>query len=219
VSADAVDGLPGERRVNWPGIARTLLAPLAAVAVLAGGLWYWQSRDGVSVGDDPRYGVVELPAGRNATGRGPAPELGRAGPDFLLERLGGGTLRLSDLQGRAVLINFWASWCPPCREEMPELVDAYERHQGEGLVVVGVNLQEADGKVREFTEDFGVEFPIVIDRYGEVADVWRLGGPIKGLPSSYFIDRAGVVADVYYGPLREDSLKERLIEILREADG
>ena len=212
---NAPDTLDDQPRA-WSGALRSLVLPVALLAVILGGLWYWDSRGGSGISD--AYGAVELPAHKNPTGRSPAPEVGRAGPDFELERPGGGTLRLSDLQGKPVLINFWATWCPPCRAEIPELVTAYERYRDQGLVIVAVNLQEANNQVLAFAEEFGMTFPIVIDRDGDVANVWRLGGPIEGIPSSYFLDETGVVRSFFYGPMTEDSLEERLAEVLlREA--
>lgn len=204
---------------RWAGLLRSVVFPLAVLAAIVGGLWYWDRQGGGTRVDDSRFGIVELPAAKNPTGREPTSEVGRAGPDFLLEKSGGGTLRLSDLQGQPVLLNFWATWCPPCRREIPELVAAYERHRRDGLVIVGVDLQEADSKVQEFAGEFGITFPVVIDRDGEVADVWRLGGPVKGLPTSYFVDRTGVIRDFFYGPLTEQELEKRLAKILPEEGG
>ena len=218
------------RGPEWAGLLRSVVLPLAILAVIVGGLFYWNSRGGGGAAD--AYGTVDLPADRNATDEEPRPEEGRAAPDFILETPEGAprvevladgtigyvtpepgtvaTLRLSDLQGHPVVVNFWASWCPPCRAEMPELVQAYDAYRDEGLVIVGVNLQEPDDMVLDFAEDFGVEFPLVIDRDGELSDVWRLGGPINGIPTSYFIDETGVVRDFFYGPMNEKFLAEGL---------
>ena len=211
-SEESSAGRPVGRRRDWVGLVRSLVLPLGLLALIVGGLWYWDSRgDG---GARDAYGAVELPEGKNPTGRSPAPEVGRAGPDFLLETPQGGTLRLSDLQGHPVLLNFWTSWCPPCRLEMPELVKAYERYRDQGLVIVGVDLQESNKTVLSFAEEFGIEFPLAIDRDGEMRDAWRLGGPIQGLPTSYFIDSTGVVRDRFFGPLTEEFIDERLAKIL-----
>ena len=197
---------------------RSVIVSFAILAIIVGGLWYWEQRGNVAI-DDGGYGVVELPAAKNTTGRKPVADIGRAGPDFLLETPQGGTLRLSDLQGQPVLLNFWASWCPPCREEMPELVAAYERYQAQGLVIVGVNLQEADEKVLEFAREFGLVFPLVIDRSSQVGEVWRLGGPVRGIPTSYFIDTSGVIRSRYFGPMPEEAIEEGLAKILPEGGG
>ena len=200
------------RRLDRQAALRSLVLPLAVLALIVGGLWYWQSR-GDSASNSP-YGPVELPAAKNVTDKKPAPEDGRAGPDFVLERVGGGTVRFSDLQGKPVLLNFWASWCPPCRQEMPEIVAAYERHKAEGLIVLGVNLQEADSRIANFASDYGMEFPLVIDRDGDVGEAWRIGGAFSGLPSSYFIDATGVVRGVFNQPLTKDSIEQGLVDIL-----
>ncbi len=208
---DANGDVP-ETRSRWIGAVQSLILPLGLLAVILGGLGYWDSRGGG--GGDDAYGVVELPAAKNATGRSPAPEAGRAGPDFVLEQPGGGTLRLSDLQGQPVVLNFWASWCAPCRAEMPDLVRAYAEYRDDGLEIVAVNLQETNKQVLDFADEFGIEFPIVIDRDGELTDVWRLGGPVDGIPTSYFLDEAGVVQEITYGPLTEEMLTERIGRLL-----
>ena len=208
---EPIDGAQPQRRLNWPGILRGLVVPLAVLALIVGGLWYWQERGSGTSND--AYGTVALPESKNPTGRSPAPKAGRAAPDFVLEKLGGGTLRLSDLQGHPVLLNFWARWCAPCRAETPDLVAAYQQYQAQGLIIVGVNLQEADKKVLKFTQDFGVTYPVVIDRDGDVKGVWP-GGPFRGLPASYFIDSTGVVRDSYPGQLTKELLAEKLAKIL-----
>ena len=204
------------RRLDWTGIVRSLVVPLAVLALIVGGLWYWQSRGSSS---NDAYGTIALPAEKNPTGEKPAPTKGRAGPDFVLEQPGGGTLRLSDLQGHPVLLNFWATWCAPCRAEAPEFVAAYAQYQSQGLVIVGVDLQEADSNVLSFAQDFGITYPIAIDRNGEVKNVWRAGGPTNGLPASYFIDSTGVVRDSYPGQLTPELLQEKLATILPGATG
>lgn len=210
--ADEEQGLGVGRRFDWRNALRSLVVPLAVLALIVCGLWYWQNRDD-SASNSP-YGPVALPEAKNATGKSPAPEEGRAGPDFVLERLGGGELRLSDLQGKPVLLNFWASWCPPCKEEMPEIVAEYERYKSDGLVVVAVNLQEPDSKIASFADEYGMDFPIVIDRVGDAGEAWRIGGAFEGLPSSYFIDAAGVVRSVFNQPLTKESIEQGLADIL-----
>jgi peroxiredoxin len=207
-----------QRRREWSGAMRSVVLPLALLALIVGGLWYWDNRSEGS-GIDDAYGVVDLPPAKNPTGRDAVADVGRVGPDFLLEDARGGTLRLSDLQGQPVLLNFWASWCDPCRDEMPMLVQADARHRDGGLAIVGLNLQEPDEKVRNFADEYGVTFPTVIDRDGEVAGVWKLDGPWDGIPTSYFIDAKGVIRSVVYGPLSEKTLEDKLETILPEGTG
>lgn len=221
---------------RWSGLLRSVVLPLALLAVILGGLWYWDSRGGGSSSNDA-YGTVELPAEKNPTGEKPLAQEGRAAPDFILQQAAGDpvpgvsncpepdtpaatasaaaacTLRLSDLQGRPVLVNFWATWCPPCRREMPDLRDAAKAYAAQGLVIVGIDLQEPDDTVQAFAEEFGITYPLVIDRDGELSDVWRLGGPVQGIPTSYFIDKTGVIRAFYYGPINDDALRERLAKI------
>jgi peroxiredoxin len=217
------DEHPPERpqgRREWSGALRSIVLPLGILATIVGGLWYWEENQSGRGSDyDDAFGIVALPDGKNATDNDPLPEVGRAAPDFVLEKPDGGTLRLSDLQGSPVLVNFWASWCAPCRSEMPELVEAYARYQDSGLVVVGVDLQETDDQVNEFAAEFGVDFPLVVDRDSEVANAWRIGGPFEGLPSSYFIDSQGVVQERSFGPLDEEMIDERVAAILPGATG
>lgn len=209
-----LDGLEAPPQRSWTGAVGSLVLPLGLLAVILGGLWYWDARNAGPGIDDGGYGTVALPAERNVTGRSPAVETGRAAPDFLLETPGGGDLRLSDLQGHPVLVNFWTTWCGPCRAEMPEFVASYERYRDDGLVIVGVNLQETDGQVTEFAGEFGIDFPLVMDRDGELTDVWRLGGPVQGIPTTYFIDTTGVIRASFFGPMQDNDLEERLAEIM-----
>jgi peroxiredoxin len=214
---DDVSGIeerPQNRR-EWSGPLRSLVLPLLIVAAVVGALLYIERGRGGAGVDSGGYGVVALPEALNTTGRGVSSDVGRAAPDFLLETPEGGELRLSDLRGKPVLVNFWASWCTPCRKEMPEIVRAYDAHKDEGLVVVAVDLQENDAQVRSFAEDFGVEFPIVIDRIGQVAEAWRIGGPIEGIPSSYFLDADGIVRARVFGPMDAERLEAELGKILQ----
>ena len=155
------------RRLELAGVLRWLVFPAAVLALIFGVLLYLDGRLDDGTADD-RFGIVALPSLKNPTGRAPASEIGRAGPDFLLETPQGGTLRLSDFQGRPVVLNFFASWCRPCRREMPEFVAAYSRYRAQGLVIVGVDMQEPAKKVLKFADDFGIRFPLAIDRDGEV---------------------------------------------------
>lgn len=137
-------------------------------------------------------------------------ERGQQAPDFTLTFADGETVNLSDWHGQPVLINFWATWCSPCRAEMPEIVEAFERYQEEGLVVVGVNVQESADKAGEFAEEFQMSFPIALDSRGEVRQLYQ----VRGLPTTFFIDREGRLTVSWSGLLTKDLLAEYLSEIL-----
>jgi peroxiredoxin len=216
IPIDDVSGVeerPQNRRA-WSGIAGSLLLPLLIVATIVGALLYVERQREGGASSDGVYGTVALAETLNSTGRRPSTDVGRAAPDFLLESPDGGALRFSDLRGSPVLVNFWASWCAPCREEMPDIVRAYDAREPDGLVVVAVNLQENAGQIREFADEYGMRFPIVIDRSGEVAETWRVGGPIEGIPSSYFIDSRGVVRARVFGPMDADRIAEELAKVM-----
>ena len=212
---DEVSGVeerPQNRR-EWSGVLRSLVLPVLIVAAIVGVLLFVDRlRDGSTPAGDG-YGVVELPVEMNTTGRPVSSDVGRAAPDFLLRTPDGGELRLSDLRGHPVLVNFWASWCIPCRQEMPEIVRAYDAHHNGGLQIVAVDLQENADQVRGFAGEFGMTFPIATDRTGAVASAWRIGGPVKGIPSSYFLDADGVVRARVFGPLTAQSLSDNLATI------
>jgi cytochrome c biogenesis protein CcmG, thiol:disulfide interchange protein DsbE len=208
-----LDARPQSRR-EWSGWLRSIVLPLGLVVAIIGGLLYLQSNRS-STADDG-YGTVQLPSTLNTTGQAPAASIGRAAPDFVLRSLDGAPVRLSDLQGRPVIVNFWATWCGPCRVETPDLITTYESHRAQDLVVLGVNLRENEGRVRGFADEFGIPYPILFDNRGEVASSWSIGGPMQGLPASYFIDSGGVVRKVVLGAVTERLMGEGLALILPE---
>lgn len=184
------------------GFFRRVVYPIVVIAAIIGVIWWIEYRPS---GDaDPsgvRYGPVDLPAPLQSPGLDVSAEPGAAAPDFLLQALDGGEIRLSDYRGRPVVLNFWATWCRPCRQEMPQLVKAYDRYRGDALLVIGVNLQEGSAVLDTFVRDFGIQYPIALDRTGDVGDRYRL----LGLPTSVFIGRDGVIRSVFNGPFVEKS--------------
>lgn len=154
-----------------------------------------------------------LPAPANVSSA-PAPVAGAPAPDFTLKTLDGSEVGLSQFRGQPVLINFWASWCPPCRLEMPDLVRAYETHKAEGFVLLGVNLtfQDSLPDVQAFVDEFNMTFPVLLDEAGEVTEnLYRL----RGLPLSVFVNRDGVIARVHIGAMTASQIEEYIREILK----
>jgi len=143
----------------------------------------------------------------------PLPRRGFTAPDFSLETLDGQTIALSDLRGQVLLINFWASWCPPCREEMPAIQQVYERYRDQDFVVLAVNLQEQDAQVTAFTDRLELTFPVLMDRDGSVFDRYR----VMALPSTFFVDRAGVIQELAVGgPLSRAFIESQVVSLLAQ---
>lgn len=206
-----VDERP-QRRREWAGGLRSVVLPVLIVAAIVGAVWYLQRDRGGNGGQAAGgTGIVALPADKNPTGKAPAVETGRAAPDFVLTTLDGGRVRLSDLRGKNVVVNFWATWCGPCRAEMPELVKTYAEQKANGLEILAVDLQEQDDKVGDFAAEFGMTFPVLMDRTGEVAEAYGVRG--AGLPATVFIDRQGVVRVLKIGAMNGEFLRARLAEL------
>ena len=108
-------------------------------------------------------------------------------PDFELFDLDGKPYRLSDFRGHVVIINFWATWCPPCRAEMPSMQRAWEQIEDEGIQMLGINVGEDEDTVFQFSADYPVEFPLLLDRDSSVIAAW----PVLGLPTNFVIDPRG----------------------------
>jgi len=141
------------------------------------------------------------------------PPPGLASVDFDLENTRGETVSLSSLKGKVVFLNFWATWCGPCREEMPSMQRLYEAYADKGLEILAVNLMEDSRSVERFARDFGLTFPMLLDTQGRVGSTYGA----RAIPTTYLIDREGYVIgamagsrDWFAGEVRElfDSLLE-----------
>lgn len=165
------------------------------MVLLVGAGWIWVNR---------------LPAGSaGATGSlPPAPAIGHPAPDFTVIDTTGKSFKLSSLRGTPVVLNFWATWCPPCKAELPELQAGSERLAGQ-VAIVGLNQGEASGQVKAFAEQNALTFPIPLD---ERMDVSRTYG-VRSLPTTFFIDRSGVIRYMQIGPLTEATLAQHLRQV------
>lgn len=138
-----------------------------------------------------------------AAARGDRPQA----PDFTLERLDGdGTLTLSSLRGKAVVLNTWASWCIPCKEEAPYLEQVWRENRSRGLVVLGLNAKDLRSDARSFVDRFDLTFPVVRDGSGDA--IKKYG--ITGFPETFVLDREGRVVEAFVGAVNSDEDKVRL---------
>jgi peroxiredoxin len=136
-----------------------------------------------------------------------------AAPDFTLHAMGGPNLRLKEQRGRVVMVNFWATWCGPCRQEMPQLNRLYEKYKSSGFVLLGVNVDDDVAKAAEVAAKLGVTFPVLLDTEKTVSKLYDL----STMPSTVIIDRDGKVRYVHRGYLAgyEDNYEKQIRELLK----
>lgn len=130
-----------------------------------------------------------------------APSLGFLAPDFTLTDVNGQSVTLSSLRGKPILLNFWATWCPPCRKELPQLQEFHERY-GEKITLVGINWGENAQIVREFLDRFGVGYLNLLDERGTAFTLYRL----TGIPETFFIDPEGYLRGAWIGPITSEEI-------------
>lgn len=130
--------------------------------------------------------------------------------DFRLESLDGSKVSLSDYEGKVVVVNLWATWCPPCRAEIPDLEAAYQDHKDKGLVILGVNIEEPAETVAPFVEEFEMTYPILLDSNGELMKTYRA----QGLPMSFIVDADGIIQVRHMGFLSGEQLSSYLTRLL-----
>jgi cytochrome c biogenesis protein CcmG, thiol:disulfide interchange protein DsbE len=177
-------------RQNW--------GSFLALALALG--WIWASR---------------APEGATTGGRIPAPQTGFLAPAFSLSTLDGQEIALDDLRGKVVLVNVWATWCPPCRAEMPAMQQVYEEYGEQGFEILAVNstVQDTFANLDPFVAEYGLTFPILLDRQGDVTRLYR----VMSLPTSFFIGKDGVIREVVIGgPMDEALLRARVENLLKE---
>lgn len=136
---------------------------------------------------------------------------GNRARDFTLTSLDGSEISLSDYEGSVVLVNLWATWCPPCRAEIPDFEEAYRAHKDGGFVVLGVNVEEPRQVVEPFVDSMGMTYPVLLDERGQVMREYRG----LGLPMSLLVDQDGVIRERHMGTLTADHLNGYLTKLLR----
>jgi len=177
---------------------------LALLAIVLSGLLAAQgcTLSAQDIRNSEQTGQSELP---------PAPKVGRLAPDFTLTDLEGNSVRLSDSRGKVVFINFWATWCPPCRAEMPDIEAIHQEYKNKGVVVIGVDLYEDENVVRQYVQQGGYSWTFVIDNTGEVA----INYGITGIPTSFFLDKEGIIQAVKVGVMTKRAIESKLAEAMK----
>jgi peroxiredoxin len=176
----------------------------SVLILLAGAGWTWANR---------------AAPGSTTAGAVPAPRQGFPAPDFSLETAQGQTITLSELRGRPVLINLWASWCVPCRTEMPALERVHRDYRDQGFVLLAVNAtyQDSQQAAVDFAREHSLTFPILLDRDGKVSSGQY---QLRALPTSFFVDPQGIIQEVVVGgPMSEALLRIRVEQLFGEKTG
>jgi thiol-disulfide isomerase/thioredoxin len=171
--------------------------------LIVGAIWIFASRS--------------LP-GTTMNGAIPAPHAGFMAPDFSLRSSLNETITLSELRGQPILINIWASWCSPCRAEMPAMEHVYQEYKDQGFIILAVNAtnQDDSDKALAFAQEYGLSFPILFDTDGGVSQKYR----VRALPTSFFVDQQGIIQEVVVGgPMAEALLRIRVEELVNPKIG
>ena len=140
-------------------------------------------------------------------------EIGKSAPDFELTKLDGTNVKLSDLKGKKVILNFWATWCGPCQQEMPDMEAFYKEHK-ENVEILAINYTSSEKgggeeKVSNFAKEKGITFPILLDKNIDVTTAYK----VITIPTSYFIDTKGVIQDKFIGPMTQKEMEKRVAKL------
>ena len=187
-------------RPGWQRSAFFWLLVLLSLVTLSLGIWQWQA--GRRAAGGRQLNTAHFPASS------PLSRSQSIAPDFRLLAIDGSTVSLGDLRGQVVLLNFWATWCPPCKAEIPDLDALYREHKSQrNFVVLGVAAEESQAEVGAFARSHDVTFPLLLDSDGKVTDGQYV---VRSLPTSMIIDRDGRIRDVWTGPLPKAAILAKL---------
>ncbi|PFK14924.1 TlpA family protein disulfide reductase [Bacillus cereus] len=140
-------------------------------------------------------------------------EIGKSAPDFELTKLDGTNVKLSNLKGKKVILNFWATWCGPCQQEMPDMEAFYKEHK-ENVEILAINYTPSEKgggeeKVSNFIKEKGITFPVLLDKNIDVTTAYK----VITIPTSYFIDTKGVIQDKFIGPMTQKEMEKRVAKL------
>lgn len=141
------------------------------------------------------------------------PEIGKIAPDFTLKDLNGKSVKLKDIinQNKVTLVNFWATWCPPCRREIPELIEFYQKYNPQKVALLAIDLQEDPGKVKTFAKKNGMNFPVLLDINGMAGNRYR----VSGIPTTFILDGKGIIRDMIVGGTSLAALEAKIKPMLK----
>ncbi|WP_239454413.1 TlpA family protein disulfide reductase [Bacillus suaedaesalsae] len=183
---------------------------LIAILILAGLIGYTiytqiQAKNSEQITETPGETNPYNPGEKVGEALTEGPLLQKAAPDFELLTLNGDTVKLSDFKGKKVFINFWATWCPPCRDEMPEIEEF--SHSNEDVVVLAINLrntERSDENVQKYIQEGNYTFNVLLDKKGEVANQYK----VLTLPTTFFVNTNGIIQYKFVGPLTIDKMND-----------
>lgn len=135
--------------------------------------------------------------------------IGDEAPNFILKDMNGAEFQLSDYKGKGVFLNFWATYCEPCKQEMPYMNNVFKEYQAEGVEILAINVGEAELRVNDFIDKYGLDFPILYDRGGTVTSLYNF----IPLPTTFLIDEDGKIVDIISGTLSESSIRASMDKI------
>ncbi|WP_316572379.1 redoxin domain-containing protein [Neobacillus sp. YIM B06451] len=176
---------------------------ILAIAIIAVNIW----KPSLSSGEKTAPPAEDSVASSKVVGTAP----GNMAPDFELTLLSGEKVKLSDYQGQKVILNFWATWCPPCKAEMPHMQNFYEKNKDKGMTILAVNLTALDKgpeAIDTFVKDYGLTFPIPLDEKNKIGTLYEA----ITIPTSYIIGTDGRISKKYIGPMDEELMEKLLKE-------
>ena len=193
--------------VRWrpsPGALRNVVATVLVGALIAGAVYFFD-----------RPGAANSQSFTpSAQAQGAEPKIGKPAPDFVLTMTDGTKQQLSSFKGKPVWISFWASWCPPCRAENPDVQDVYNQyHESDGLVLLAPALGEAVDSVTSYMDRADLHYPVGVDSDTQIAANYR----VLGIPTHIFVGRDGIIKDMRIGGLSKKTMEKMITEITAAA--